>query len=356
MAILQVLHQGGGWFLADLVGRLPDTGADSGQVADAVRDLLWAGLISNDTIEPVRAARDRAAARSRRATPRSMTRSGRVPRGRYAELWRPPDRRDPGPGAAPAPGTGRGPSAGPTTVAGLDLPGRWFAVPETSPAPEVRALAAAEAHLERTGLVTRGSVLATDEPGGFAAVYRTLVAMEERGRVQRVYAVDGLGASQFALPGVVDQLRAIEREIRDHPDLDILVLAATDPANAYGAALDWPVTEWVGQGGAPHRPSRTAGSHVVLRAGRPILYVERGGRSLLTFPSGIEGDPDSGDRLAAAAARLRASVQTGHVPPLLITRINGLPALESHEQGERIGRTLVDAGFTLTPRGFRARR
>jgi ATP-dependent Lhr-like helicase len=236
------------------------------------------------------------------------------------------------------------------------MPGRWFALPEVSSTPEVRALALAEAHLERTGLVTRGSVLATGEPGGFATVYRTLAAMEERGRVQRVYAVDGLGASQFALPGVVDQLRSIEREITDHPDGELVVMVATDPANAYGAALDWPPTDWTGPGAAPHRPSRAAGSHVVLQGGRPVLYVERGGRSLLTFPD-ESTDPAAAaeDRLRAAATALRSAVGTGRVPALLITRINGLPALEPREEGAEIGRALVAGGFSLTPRGYRAR-
>ena len=174
--------------------------------------------------------------------------------------------------------------------------------------------------------------------------------------MQRVYAVDGLGASQFALPGVVDQLRAIDREITEHPGGDLLVLAATDPASAYGAALDWPTTDWTGPSGAPHRPSRAAGSHVVLRAGRPVLYVERGGRSLLTFPAqSDEPATDSADRLSAAATSLRAAVDSGQVPPLLITRINGLPALEPPEDGPAMGKALLDAGFSLTPRGYRAR-
>jgi ATP-dependent Lhr-like helicase len=357
-AILEVLNQGGGWFLADIVGRMAHMDADPGQVAAGVRDLLWAGLISNDTIEPVRATRDRALARNPRVTPRSMTRSGRVPRGRYADLWRATTGRAIRADGAPPSATVGASSSSRAAAAGsaLDLPGRWFALPDVSPPPEVRALASAEAHLERSGLVTRGSVLAAGEPGGFAAVYRTLAAMEERGRVQRVYAVDGLGASQFALPGVVDQLRAIERETSDHPGDEVVVLAVSDPANAYGAALDWPPTDWTGPGAAPHRPSRSAGSHVVLRSGRPVLYVERGGRSLLTFPDeSTDREGESEDRLRAAANCLRTAVSAGQVPALLITRINGMPALEAREDAAAIGQALVDAGFSLTPRGYRAR-
>jgi ATP-dependent Lhr-like helicase len=360
-AVLEVLNQGGGWFLTDIVRRIADPGADAEQVATVVGELLWAGRISNDTIEPVRATRDRAVARSRRTDPRSMTRSGRVPRGRYADLWRAAAGRDVRLDSAPHTAATLG-SRGPTATAtrgALDMAGRWFALAEVTTTPEVRALAVAEAHLERTGLVTRGSVLATGEPGGFAAVYRTLAAMEERGRVQRVYAVDGLGASQFALPGVVDQLRSIEREISDRPDGELVLLAVTDPANAYGAALEWPPTDWAGPGAAAHRPSRAAGSHVVLQGGRPVVYVERGGRSLLTFPNG-SGDREaasaSSDRIRAAATCLRDAVSTGTIPALLITRINGLPALEPREECAAIGQALVEAGFSLTPRGYRARR
>ena len=139
-------------------------------------------------------------------------------------------------------------------------------------------MARAEAHLDRLGIVTRGAVLASGDPGGFASAYRTLSMMEERGRVQRVYAVEGLGASQFALTGVVDQVRAVERELADGQS-DHLLLATSDPANPYGAALEWPASDWAGGPGAPHRPSRGAGCHVVLMGGRPVLYAERGGHT-----------------------------------------------------------------------------
>jgi ATP-dependent Lhr-like helicase len=355
VAVLDVLRQGGGWFLADLVRRLAPDGHEVQRIADALRELLWSGRVSNDTIEPVRVGRDRARARTRRTGARPPTRLGRPPRGRYADLWRRPDivaAANPGvalglpavPGG-PAPG-------GPST---LDLPGRWFALPEVRPEPAADALARAGAHLDRVGLVTRGAVAASGDPGGFAAAYRTLSAMEERGRVQRVYAVDGLGASQFALPGVVDQLRAVERQLQEHPGAP-LVLAATDPANAYGAALEWPASGWAGGPGSPHRPARAAGSHVVLRAGRPVLYVERGGHSLLTFPRPAGAEPDAPDEaLAAAAQALVAAVHEGRVPPLVVTRIDGVPALEPNPATRDATQALLAAGFTLTPRGYRAR-
>ncbi|HEX6888848.1 MAG TPA: hypothetical protein VF143_12140, partial [Candidatus Nanopelagicales bacterium] len=193
------------------------------------------------------------------------------------------------------------------------------------------------------------------DPGGFAAAYRILSAMEERGRVQRVYAVDGLGGAQFALPGVVDQLREVERELAEGR-AETLVLAACDPANAYGAALDWPASDWAGSGENPHRPGRAAGSTVVLHGGRLVLYVERGGRSMLTFPVAEAGrDATSDEVLTTAASALHAAVRAGVVGQLVVTRINGVPALEPQGQHEPVRDALVSAGFSQTPRGYRAR-
>ena len=362
-AVLAVLAPGGGWFLADVVRRLAADGITAGEVAEALRDLLWAGLISNDTIEPIRVARDRHRARRPRAG--RVARSSRPPRGRYADLWRGPaasGRGSPGDrsgasGIQTAGSPGAAARTGPSVVGGADLPGRWFAVPRVPITPAEAAVSAAEGHLERFGLVTRGAVLASGDPGGFATAYRTLSAMEERGRVLRVYAVDGLGAAQFALPGVVDQLRAVESELDEHPG-DALVLAAADPANAYGAALEWPAPAAVGEGGSAHRPARAAGSHVVLLRGAPVVYVERGGRSMLTFaptyspPAGADG---AGDALLDGLMALREAIRLGRVPDLIISRINGVPALEPHPEIEPVTGALEQAGFTLTPRGFRAR-
>ena len=390
--LLGMLRQGGGWFLADLVARLEQDADSAGRVAEALRALLWAGLVSNDTLEPVRSARDRARAARGPAAGRASARLGRPPRGRYADLWRPGAglgvRGSPGtpgsavwagsagtPGSAGldrtrgrgtmGPGAGAGTGAGAATDAGTarpprrwmdDLPGRWYALAVEEPDPAVLALTTAQAHLERLGLVTRGAVAAAGDPGGFAAAYRTLAAMEERGRVQRVYAVDGLGAAQFALPGVVDQLRDVERELADGPG-EVLVLASADPANAYGAALEWPSSDWSAGSGGPHRPKRAAGSHVVLRGGRPALYVERGGHSLLTFrASATLGDEPPDAHLADAARALVGAVHGGQVPPLDVTRVNGVPALSQDEEVRSVVAVLTEAGFTPTPKGLRVRR
>jgi ATP-dependent Lhr-like helicase len=351
VALLEMLQLGGGWFLTDLIRRMGPEHTPE-QVADALRALLWAGLVSNDTIEPVRSARDAARA-ARRATSAARPRLARPPRGRYADLWRPRTGAAlDGPGGGPATGGG----AGPLRPGPGDLPGRWFALADVAIDPVAAAVGTAHAHLDRLGLVTRGAVVTAGDAGGFAAAYRTLSAMEERGRVQRVYAVDGLGAAQFALPGVVDQLRDVERELADGAR-EVVVLACADPANAYGAALDWPASDWAAGSATPHRPSRAAGSHAVLVGGRPVLYLERGGRSLLTFTGTQQwGEQDSGSILAMAAAALVAAVHGGRVAPVDLTRINGLPALAADAAARATVAVLTEAGFTPTPRGVRVRR
>ena len=352
-AVLDLLSQGGGWFAADIAGRLAGTIDASTSVHDALLELLWAGWVSNDTLEPVRAALS--GARGRRSSSRRPPEgSHRPPRGRYADLWgRPSATRSPdSPGATRSRGQPQ-----PGRLAGVRaLPGRWFALANPAPDPAVVAVATAQAHLDRLGLVTRGAVAAAGDAGGFAAAYRTLALMEERGRVQRVYAVEGLGASQFALPGVVDQLRRIDRADASE-DTDPLVLASTDPANAYGAALEWPSTEWAGPPGKPHRPSRSAGSTVVLVAGRPLLYAERGGRSLLTFAAPDDTDPVEWNVILGRAARaLLESVRAGRAGPMTLTRINGLNAMDmSQSSVHPVRDALIVAGFTLTPSGYRGR-
>jgi ATP-dependent Lhr-like helicase len=162
--------------------------------------------------------------------------------------------------------------------------------------------------LDRYGIVTRGSVVAEGVSGGFAGVYRVLAAAEESGRVRRGYFVEGLGAAQFASTGAVDRLRAQSRPLPDVPTTlgagrrdgapSAVVLAASDPANPYGAALGWPARDgelgddFEGTGpaakpvpGSGHKPGRKAGALVVLVDGRLTLYVERGARRCCPGPT-----------------------------------------------------------------------
>jgi ATP-dependent Lhr-like helicase len=196
--------------------------------------------------------------------------------------------------------------------------------------------------LDRYGLVTRGSVGAERISGGFAAVYPVLKAAEESGRARRGYFVDGLGAAQFALPGAVDRLRAFARPDAAADAAPALVLAATDPANPYGAALPWPQAP-APEGGRGHQPARKAGALVVLIDGACTLYVERGGRTLLSFS-------DDPAMLQPAADALALAVRDGALGKLAVERADGVPIVAS-----ALGAALEAAGFRPTPRGLRLR-
>jgi ATP-dependent Lhr-like helicase len=243
-----------------------------------------------------------------------------------------------------------------------DAAGRWSILPTPPAEPDAQTrthveYARAETLLERYGVVTRGSVVAEDVPGGFAAVYRVLAAAEEAGRVRRGYFVEGLGASQFGGTGAVDRLRATtrspggERRDRSRNDKDeqrdhVLVLAACDPANPYGAALPWPLHEH-GQGESRgHQPARKAGALVVLVDGALALYVERGGKTLLSWT-------DDDALLLPAARALADAVHTGALGKLTVEKIDGTSVMGA---GSPLGAALATAGFQLTPKGLRLRR
>jgi ATP-dependent Lhr-like helicase len=190
--------------------------------------------------------------------------------------------------------------------------------------------------LERHGIVTREAVASEGLSGGFPAVYPVLRAMEEAGRIRRGYFVDGLGAAQFALPGAVDRLRALRQP---EPGIsDAYVIAATDPANPYGAALPWPR-----RGEDDRRPlARAAGAYVVMVDGQAVLYLERGGSSLQTLLAA--DDPD----LAAEAVRAVGElVLDGRLRELVVTRIDGQPINESPWREH-----LLTAGFVQGYRGL----
>ncbi len=338
-AVLQALDGGGAYFfrrLADVVGGLVAAAAGSSQSVDdkaleaALWDLVWAGLVSNDTLAPVRAltAAGRTAHRSRRPPPRTRIGSRRPVAGRPAMPSR----------------------TGPPTMAG-----RWSLLPELEPDATRRAHASAEGLLERHGVVTRGAVTSERVPGGFAGVYKVLSAFEESGRCRRGYFVAGLGAAQFGVPGAVDRLRTFSREVgpdegddatKDKPVA--LALAATDPANPYGAALAWPERTTSDEPGSGHRPGRKAGALVVLVDGELAVYVERGGRTLLTFR-------DDAEAMTPAFSALAGAVRSGALGRLTVERADGASILASGERPEVLRQALEDAGFVATPRGLRLR-
>jgi ATP-dependent Lhr-like helicase len=222
--------------------------------------------------------------------------------------------------------------------------GRWSLVDDLLAGGQVTATeqvtALAAQLLDRYGVLTRDAVRAEDVVGGFSAVYGVLRAMEESGRTRRGYFVEGLGGAQFAVPGAVDRLRAVRTADAAGEDAAVRVLAATDPANPFGAALDWPAP--VGDG--RHLPKRVAGAHVVLAAGALVAFVERGGRSLVTFTH-------DGELLAVAADGLGALVDAGRVDRLQVQRIDGAPPVD-----QPLLDHLRAAGFADHPRGLVRRR
>lgn len=237
------------------------------------------------------------------------------------------------------------------------LAGRWSLVPEPVTDATLRAHAWAETLLLRHGVVTRGTVESEEIPGGFAAVYKVLAQMEDSGRCRRGYFVDGLGAAQFAAGNTIDRMRTFDDTADDAhwpsgvDDPVVRVLAATDPANPYGAALPWPAGSMrdAGDGsgagnGSGHRPGRKAGALVVLVDGLCVLFVERGGRTILVFDDRDEAVP-------LAAVALAEKVTSGAVGPLTITTIGGEPVHTT-----RHAASFEAAGFGITPKGLRLRR
>ena len=319
-AILSTLDSGALFFrqLAERCGAAllgaGEPAPDDSAVVTALWDLVWAGLVGNDTLAPLRAL---TAGRGAAHKPRRS-----APRGRYARLHRTASVARP-----TLPGR-----TGPPAAAG-----RWALVPAREPDPTRRAHARAEVFLERHGVLTRGAMDTERVTGGFSAVYRVLRAMEESGQVVRGYVVERLGAAQFAARGAVDRLRAVSSS--DSAASGALVLAAADPAQPYGAALPWP--ERVGDG--RHRPGRKAGALAVLVDGDAVLYVERGGRSLVSFT-------DSEPALRLAAAALAKSVRDGWLGQLVVQRADGDVVV-----GSKLSAVLQEAGFRATPKGLRLR-
>ncbi|HEY0226782.1 MAG TPA: ATP-dependent helicase, partial [Mycobacterium sp.] len=184
-------------------------------------------------------------------------------------------------------------------------------------------------------------------PGGFATLYKVLSTFEEAGRCQRGYFVESLGGAQFAVASTVDRLRSyLDGVDPERPEYRAVVLAAADPANPYGAALSWPTSSAESPGA---RPGRKAGALVVLVDGELAWFLERGGRSLLTFTD----DPAAQHSAATALADM---VAAGRVAGILIERIDGVPALQPPAGGPSpVAAALSEAGFMRTPRGMRLR-
>ena len=328
--VMDKINVGGGYLFTDLLGPASESFTTSDELRESMWDLVEAGLIAPDSFAPIRARlaggkHGKTAHRAKRRPSRSRIRSGRTT---FANVTPP------------------------------DMTGRWAATPTPDTDPTQRSLAHGEAWLDRYGVVTRGSIVAEDVLGGFALAYKTLSGFEGSGKAMRGYLVEGLGAAQFSTPATIDRLRG-------HQDSDDLVgwpsgtkepkayvLAATDPANPYGAALPWPDTG----------PTRSAGALVVLIDGLLAAHITRGGKTMTTFFDGFpEGTGTEDELLTMVVGALTDAVAAGRLSPLTVEKLNGEPAfaLKNHGAGasprgakiggktvaapKRRGRTVTDA-------------
>ncbi|MGO3290826.1 ATP-dependent helicase [Brachybacterium sp.] len=320
--------------------------ADQGQalepaaVHEALWDLAFHALITNDSFEALRSY-------GRGSAPKSAARG--------AGRSRPLTRR--GAARLSAAMLRQGASSVSELVAGPVGAGRWSAVRFEGVDPSARAAAIATLLLDRHGVVTRGAMDVEDVPGGFAAVYRVLGALEENGACRRGYFIDGLGASQFAPVEAVDRLRDRDREAEtgrggeegeSGPSADALcvALAATDPANPYGAALPWPPLTIPPPDGATARPARRAGALVLLTDGQVAAFVDKGGKHLLWWA-------DDSATQGLAAQLVRAIAEDSRLPQLRLERINGHPIDAAAVTS--IGEALVAGGSYRSPRSIRLR-
>jgi ATP-dependent helicase Lhr and Lhr-like helicase len=265
------------------------------ELQEALWDLVWAGEATNDAFAPLRAPRLTVA--------RQQRESGR----RFARRRRP---------------------GAPQVQGRWSLTGPLFA---DAPAHGPRMRAVAELLLERYGIVTRETVLAEGVAGGFSALYGELSNLETLGTARRGYFVEGLGGAQFALPAAIERLRTMRTDEPAGP----LVLAATDPANPFGATLPWPKRDQ----DSSRRPARVPGAYVVTLDAEPVLYVERGGKGLLPLREADE------EWLRPALEALSDAVKRGRVPRLGVERFDGEPVV-----GSDAGALLIELGFRQSPR------
>jgi ATP-dependent Lhr-like helicase len=296
--IRQLLSRRGAVFFSDVaraVGSFPN------EVLDVLWQLVWAGEVTNDTLEPLRSRARAQASESRRPLPHGT--SVRAPR------------------------TGPAGSEGRWSLRAS----RWGDPPGDTD----RQAAVARSLLQRYGVVTREAAHAEGIPGGFAPIYDVLKSLEERGRVRRGYFVVGRGGAQFALPGADERLRAKSQPDDEGPR----VLSATDPANAWGALIDWPAAS----GSA--RPQRAAGALVVLQAGALLGWLGRGDRPLLTFLAADEPSRSEGAR--ALARGLADRVERGRERALLVSTVDGVAAADSP-----LAKYFLTAGFVATSGGL----
>ena len=300
-------------------------GGFPGETSDALWQLAWQGLVTNDTFHSLRSFL-------------SPEREGRSR-----------SQSDLAPGSPEFLRRFRARSSG-----GAMAQGRWSLVRSRihrQPSPTEWSAAMAQQLLLRYGLVAREAAAAEDLPGGFTAIYPALRQMEDRGWVRRGMFLTGLGGSQFATNAAVEALRGLRA-----PALrSAILLAAVDPANPYGALLPWPRLQETTDAASSHGMARTSGASVLLVAGELVAYLRRGNPSLKLFLPASQ--PERDDHARAAAHELAKLALRRQAEPaaarsgVLISEINSAPAREHF-----FGEFLTEAGFVLTPLGYQMRR
>jgi ATP-dependent helicase Lhr and Lhr-like helicase len=316
-ALLEQLARSGAAFFAQLHEAVG--GGYPGETLDALWSLVWRGLVTNDTFHALRAYVARPAASSRQPK-----RQHNLPSFR--------SRRTTPPSAQ----------------------GRWSLVPSSLASATEWSHAFAQQLLNRYGVLTRESAASENLPGGFSAIYDVLKALEESGRIRRGYFVAGLGATQFALPAAVDLLRSL-RSGSSLEKPEMVILAATDPANLYGSVLRWPAQDEGEAEGAPRQLTRSVGASVVLRNGELVGYLRRTQPNLQVFLPTDEPERSSTARdlsvFLAALAQQDMERREDQRGGMLISTINGQPAAHHF-----LAPFLQDAGFHLAPLGLNFRR
>jgi len=332
-AVLAALTSGGAMFFAQLHEGLG--GGYPGEIIDALWSLVWRGLVTNDTLHALRAytARPDSARSSKRQHNQSSFRSRRATPGSPTTLQ-----------------LGRRGGTPPSAQ------GRWTLVPtpdRATPAAQTAwSHAIALQLLQRYGIVTRETVAQENIPGGFSAVYEVLKALEAQGRIRRGYFVAGLGGAQFADPAAVELLRSLRTSTPEKPEM--LMLAATDPANPWGSILRWPEPDAAPPDNAVSF-TRSVGANVILRNGDLVAYLRRNNPALQVFLPAEEPDRSAVARdlaafLAIFAQELLQNPKTRHSGGLLVDSIGGRPAWQHY-----VAAFLVEAGFHPSPRGFHVR-
>jgi ATP-dependent Lhr-like helicase len=320
-SILDYLRSRGASFFQDLHEGLG--GGYPGETLEALWSLVWRGMVTNDGMAALRAYCERPSTSrkpARRIHNQATFRSRRT-----------------------TPPTGQG---------------RW-ALQQSAFSQQPDALhatawshAIAQQLLNRYGVVFRETAHAENLPGGFSAIYDVLKAMEESGKIRRGYFAADLSATQFAMPAAVDLLRSLREGGRSQPDpdrLELIQLAATDPANPYGALLRWPAAA-----DAASSLTRSVGARVILANGALVAYIRRGNPNIQAFLP--EEEPQRSNLARALSvffvehvhARMEEADQRGG---MLISTINGIAVAEHW-----MARFLLDAGFSPGPVGFNVRR